>query len=95
MGNRGETIFECKKETTGTPEETIKREKRETTRRTGGNDLSTQARKTGRMLWENETCTPEKERGLRVTNQFHPGHRERHPTQEGRQNCAHFILGSP
>ena len=45
MGNRGETIFECKKETTGTPGETIEREKRETTWRTRGNDLSTQARK--------------------------------------------------
>ena len=76
MGNRGETIFECKKETTGTPEETIERDKRETTWRTRGNDLSTQARKTSGVPRENKTCTPEKEHDLRVMNQFHPGHRE-------------------
>jgi len=76
LGNRGETIFECKKETTGTPGETIERDKRETTWRTRGNDLSTQARKTSGVPRENKTCTPEKEHDLRVMNQFHPGHRE-------------------
>ena len=74
MGNRGETIFECKKETTGTPEETIERDKRETTWRIRGNDLSTQARKTGEMSRENKTCTPEKEPDLRIRHQFHPGY---------------------
>ena len=94
MEGQGETILKRKKgKRTGTPGKRLERERRETIWRDRGKQLMPLAgKRPGCRGKQSERRIREPD--LRVGGPNPPRAQGSQPTQEGRRNCAHFILDS-